>query len=117
MLGCLRLALNDSTVDQGGKLIGLAGMYEFTMLKGVALQKRYIPDATALPDILKQMRCEHWNYSAMWTVFGMLVHYLEKNMLAKQVLSLCDFELYDPRISEQASGAKMLIDAQGIRHL
>ena len=37
VLKCLKIAMNESINDYGGKLIGLAGSYEFTMLKGIAL--------------------------------------------------------------------------------
>ena len=53
------------------------------MLKGVATLKKYIPDPAKLPDVLKKMRCEQWSWAMAWAVFGLLIHYLEKNLLAK----------------------------------
>lgn len=62
------------------------------------------------------MRCEQWNYGQAWSVFGVLVYYLEKNLLAKQVVATCDYQFYDPDKSE-AGNQRMLIDSQGVRHL
>ena len=51
-----------------------------------------------------------------WAVFGLLVRYLENNLMAKRVLPIADYSFYDPSKSEFGN-SKMLIDAQGVRHL
>ena len=120
VIQCLRSAVNDGTASSHdnlqGKVLGIAGSHDFSLLKGVAFLKKYFTEASEMPETLTKMRCEQWNYAQAWSVFGLMVHYLEKNLLAKQVLPLCDYKFYDPTISEHG-GPRMLIDSQGVRHL
>ena len=111
VLQCLRSALE--TCSESGKVVGISGSQEFSMLKGVASLKKYIPDPAKLPEVLKKMRCDQWRWAMSWAVFGLLIHYLEKNLLAKQVVPISDYSFYDPAKSEQGS-AKMQIDAQAV---
>ena len=114
VLQCVRAAVNDGTAqahdNMQGKVVGIAGSHDFSLLKGIALFKKYFPEADVMPETLKKMRCEQWSYSKAWSVFGLMVHYLERNLLAKQVLPLCDYAFYDPSVSEYG-GPKMLIDS------
>ena len=80
------------------------------MLKGIALIKKYMTDPENLPDLLKKMRCEQWSYQLSWAVFGLLVRYLEKNLMANKVIPICEYSLYDPEITEKGN-SKMLIDS------
>ena len=63
VLQCLRISIesaatqSSTSIDQG-RCIGLPGSQEFTMLKGIALLKKYFPDPTKLPQVLKKMRVE-----------------------------------------------------------
>ena len=103
VLTCLRNSLDNTSVDSG-KVSYVPGNQEFTMLKGIALLKKYIPDTDNIPDILKSMRCEQWKYNQSWAVFSLLIYYLERNMIAKQMIPICDYSIYDPNVAAAGIG-------------
>ena len=83
----MKLIMTNNTTlpfnQDSARVIGLYGCNDFSVLKGVAMMKKYFPDVDNQPQLLKSMRSEHFNFPAQWSVFSILVHYLEKNLLAK----------------------------------
>jgi hypothetical protein len=55
------------------------------------------------------MRENQQAYSHAWTAYAMLVAYLQQGMIADQVVPLCEYFIYDPKL---AMNTCMEIDSQ-----
>jgi len=66
----------------GAQLTSYSGQAEsFNVLRGVSLARKYFKD-TEWPSALVEMRARQWQNNLTWTAFAIMVHNLEKNMLA-----------------------------------
>jgi hypothetical protein len=61
-------------------------------LRGVSLARKYFKEIE-WPSALVEMRARQWQNNLTWIAYAIMVHNLEKNMLANQTVSLAEYEI------------------------